>query len=1003
MLLSSSCVGAYYLTRNAKTEVRAQERSRARLAGAQRYGKLYGMFPCSTEEKCTMAQQENNELKIATRVEAKQTTKKPPVLFSHGLLADQPNTLRAAIGIILALTCATLTFTQLGFIGVDLPDGSSAYVVGLLPVIALGSLLLGSLEGAAIGLVSGAVLYAHSKYLPLDHFELLYVTPVTSVVMFAVAGYLLGALFAFALRKNPSRARRAVYIAIVSILVSWAYTFGFFTSAFISFISYLAENISASTPDAQLRELAVTAFGRLGRLDVQAWWTAGLTAVVCCVADWRARKFLAHEGSYGLRSVFSAWLSVAVVLAFMAIGAVTFAVTTSSELREAVADMANDIGYLRDQLKTSNEQTKSLISFLLANGMDYEKMNIDDFTMLLAAVSPDALLQSYDANRNGIVVITVGQIIDMSNSNRFAPNELTEYAFSDEMKDAIEKSVQTGTMQRFVDDGTTRTMDGAETLDENGESSIQPRITYLLASSFVLENQAGDSLTYTIAVMEDSDQVFAARGPIMTWTTISSLILMFIVGGVVLLLLHRMVARRIDEENAALELITAGNLDARATASGTREFDSLTSGINTTVDALKGWIAEAETRMDAELATAKAIQENALPRTFPPYPDIMRFDIYASMNAAKEVGGDFYDFFLIGDECGPDAGKLGFVVADVSGKGVPAALFMMKAKALLRDYVGSGMELGEAVAEANNLLCDGNDAGMFVTAWVGVLDYGTGHVDYVNAGHNPPLLWAFNDSAETQTAKHAQAGSWQWVADKSGLPLGLFGDMPYTAYSRECLPGEMFLLYSDGVTEAMDVNENLYGEDRLMAVAQDHYLLHPHRLLEAVREDVAAHASGAEQSDDITILALEVGVPPEITATLDVPAVINSLAEVNDFLHAELDRRLCPRRVQHQLDLVVEELFVNVCHYAYPDATPDSPGMARVQRTYSTDPSCIVVNLIDSGIPFDPLAKPDVELADNIEDMAIGGLGIFMVKQLVDDIRYERVNEQNVVTIVKKW
>ena len=188
--------------------------------------------------------------------------------------------------------------------------------------------------------------------------------------------------------------------------------------------------------------------------------------------------------------------------------------------------------------------------------------------------------------------------------------------------------------------------------------------------------------------------------------------------------------------------------------------------------------------MDAELAAAKTIQESALPRVVPPYPDILKFDVYATMGAAKEVGGDFYDFFLIGDGCTPEAGKLGFVMADVSGKGVPAALFMTKAKTQLRDYMESGMELGEAVENANRQLVDGNDAGMFVTAWAGVLDYATGRVDFVNAGHNPPLLW----QSEPGAGGSSERGSWRWLAERSGMPLGLFDGFPYEAHSVECRP-----------------------------------------------------------------------------------------------------------------------------------------------------------------------------------------------------------------------
>ncbi|MBQ6454240.1 MAG: SpoIIE family protein phosphatase [Coriobacteriales bacterium] len=422
---------------------------------------------------------------------------------------------------------------------------------------------------------------------------------------------------------------------------------------------------------------------------------------------------------------------------------------------------------------------------------------------------------------------------------------------------------------------------------------------------------------------------------------------------------------------------------------GTVEFEELTAGINGAISSMQKLIAETESRMDAELETARAIQEAALPRTFPPFPDIMKFDIYATMNAARQIGGDFYDFFLIGDDCDAYKGKLGFLVADVSGKGVPAALFMMKAKALLRDYMTSHLELGEAVSETNRQLLEGNEEGVFVTAWVGVLDYGTGHVDYVNAGHNPPLLWQ-------------RDGGWRWLKQRSGPMLGNF-DRTYRTFSVDCKPGDMFLLYTDGVTEAFDTQEKMFGTKGLLEIAERGYRLHPRELLESVRDGVNSFSWGAEQSDDITILTLEVGVPPEVTASLEVPALLPELERVNDFLHAELDRRFCPSRVQNKLDIAVEEFFTNICCYAYKSAGPEVPRTVLVQRTYSADPPSITVDLIDRGVEFDPLKKPDAVTPKRIEDVPIGGLGILMAKKSVDEISYERSDGRNILTIVKRW
>jgi sigma-B regulation protein RsbU (phosphoserine phosphatase) len=234
------------------------------------------------------------------------------------------------------------------------------------------------------------------------------------------------------------------------------------------------------------------------------------------------------------------------------------------------------------------------------------------------------------------------------------------------------------------------------------------------------------------------------------------------------------------------------------------------------------------------------------------------------------------------------------------------------------------------------------------------------------------------------------------------MPLGLFDGFPYEAYSIECRIGDQFLLYTDGVTEAMNTEGELYGEDRLQAIVDTDFAYHPRALVDAVRRDVAHYAKGAEQSDDITVLALEVGVPPEITATIVVPADDAMLPNVNKFIHTELDRRLCPLRAQKQLDIAVEELFVNVCHYAYGEYNT-SGGMVRIGYAYSADPPSVKITIADEGVPYNPLDKPDAVTPDDIEDVPIGGLGILMAKKCVDEMTYERIDETNVVTIFKKW
>lgn len=919
---------------------------------------------------------------------------KKKILRWRGVMSSSSRMFRWMVAAVLLVAGGALTFTQLGFVYLTLPDGASGYLVALLEVVALGALLLGTLPGFALGLATGCVLFLHAQLLPLDHYELTFVTPLTSIIMFGVCGMLLGIMFAFALRNNPSKIRRVIYIAIVCFVVSGLYSLGFAVNVFGELVVEIATTTGDTVSEANVQQLAAVTAMQLGSITVQGQSTGIVMILLCVAGDYVVRRTQAYKEALGLRAVFGIWLAVVVALAFMAVSAASFASTSGTELHMAEEDMQQEVGYLRNQIQRSDARASALEKAMEQGGLDYDKVDSNLLDEISDLFDDHILLEGYTTEDDGIVIVTIGNTIYISDDERFKAGYSLSDVFDPESMAAVEKSKSTGEMQRFVLDDPTAMVavaeDGSKALSTTDARSF---LAYLYAedASGSIASKEGDEfdIDQSIIMIRSSEQVFSRRSSLMKWMTLSTFVLLIVVYLIVFRLLERVVARRIDETNETLTRVTAGDLDARVEVCDTREFESLSEGINTTVDALKGWIAEAEARMDTELATAKAIQESALPRIFPPYPDISKFDIYASMNTARQVGGDFYDFFLIGDECDANEGKLGFVVADVSGKGIPAALFMMKAKALLRDYVGSGMELGEAVTEANAQLVEGNDEDMFVTAWVGVLDYGTGHVEYVNAGHNPPLIWQREDG-------------WHWLKKKSGPVLGLF-EMTYRAHSLDCLVGDTLLLYTDGVTEAFDVDEKLYGEERLLEVAEENYRLHPRELLEAVRADVAAYSEGAEQSDDITILTLEVGVPPEVTALIEVPALVENLTVVNDFLHAELDRRLCPHRVQNQLDIAVEELFVNVCRYAYPNATDESPGTVRIQRTYSSEPPSISVDLIDKGIPYNPLDKPDAVTPDNIEDVPIGGLGILMAKRCVDEMRYEWSDGCNIVTIVKQW
>ena len=243
-------------------------------------------------------------------------------------------------------------------------------------------------------------------------------------------------------------------------------------------------------------------------------------------------------------------------------------------------------------------------------------------------------------------------------------------------------------------------------------------------------------------------------------------------------------------------------------------------------------------RIGAELNVATQIQADMLPRIFPAFPERQEFEVYATMNPAKEVGGDFYDFFLVDDD------HLAVVIADVSGKGVPAALFMVIAKTLIKNHAQNRETPGEVFTQTNAQLCEGNDAGLFVTAWMGVLEISTGKFVYVNAGHNPPLL------------KRA-GGQYEWLKSRPGFVLAGMEGIRYRENTLELMPGDTLYLYTDGVTEATSSAQELYGEERLQAALNEASELPVSQLLPRIKNCIDTFVGDAEQFDDITMLGLQ--------------------------------------------------------------------------------------------------------------------------------------------------
>ena len=342
---------------------------------------------------------------------------------------------------------------------------------------------------------------------------------------------------------------------------------------------------------------------------------------------------------------------------------------------------------------------------------------------------------------------------------------------------------------------------------------------------------------YTIIAVIPQSEAALSRNVAVSVTTAMQIVVFGALFVMIYVLVKKLVVDNIYRINSSLAAITEGKLNTVVDVRSHEEFAALSDDINSTVDTLKRYIADAEARIDAELAFAKAIQHSALPSVFPPFPNRKEFDIRACMHTAKEVGGDFYDFYFV------DKNTLTFLIADVSGKGIPAAMFMMTAKTLLKSYAESGMGVAEVLTQANNKLCESNDAGMFVTVWMGYLNTKTGEVTYANAGHNPPFI------------RHAD-GRVDVVKSRPGLVLAGMEGIRYRTNTVHLKPGDLLYLYTDGVTEATDAENNLFGEARLQAVLQQKMSGDIQTVCTQVKEDVDRFVGEAPQFDDITMLAL---------------------------------------------------------------------------------------------------------------------------------------------------
>ena len=340
---------------------------------------------------------------------------------------------------------------------------------------------------------------------------------------------------------------------------------------------------------------------------------------------------------------------------------------------------------------------------------------------------------------------------------------------------------------------------------------------------------------HLLAVFCLSSEVYGVRDGAMYENTLSDLLLFSVLYFLIIILTERLVVRNLGDVNVSLDKITHGQLNEQVKVYTSSEFTALSVNINETVTALRGYINAAEKRMEEELKLAAQIQDAALPKNFNLPSE--KVELYALMTPARQVGGDFYDFFSIGPE------KLCLVIADVSGKGVPAAMFMMRAKTAIKYYARSGNGPAELLEHVNNALCEDNDTDMFVTVWLGILDLKTGIMRCASAGHEYPALM------------HGDSG-YEVVRYKHGMILASFENIKMKEYEIVLNPGDRLFVYTDGVPEAMNVNQEQYGLERMTQTLTTLKGKSQEEMLKGMLLDIQAFSGEAEQFDDITMLGM---------------------------------------------------------------------------------------------------------------------------------------------------
>lgn len=473
-----------------------------------------------------------------------------------------------------------------------------------------------------------------------------------------------------------------------------------------------------------------------------------------------------------------------------------------------------------------------------------------------------------------------------------------------------------------------------------------------------------------------------------TFTIFGILVIGLILLSVSIQLLVKYISKPIKELTDASYLIARGNFDVILPDVETKDdirklhdaFAYMQASLGKYIEEVES-TARAKERIQSELHIAREIQMALVPKEFSPFADYAELELFASLTPAKEVGGDFYDFFI-------RDGKLIFAIGDVSGKGVPAALVMAITRTLFRMTCTTEDSPAKIVRKLSDAIAENNDTSMFVTFYTGSLDLTTGELTFCNAGHDAPIIIDKDGSTVFQKVD-------------CNLPLGVTPDFEFTNQTTILPKGCAMLLYTDGLTEAENPEKELFGDARTRDAAEACANLQAKDIIGGITERLSTFVGEAEQSDDLTMMCFRLNENAAEQANMRRLVIYNKLEESEKlvpFMEMVATELNMPQETKSALNLAIEEVLVNVIQYAYP---PETTKKISLTARWTDDKKHVDFTLKDCGKAFDPL-KADVADTDlSLEDRPIGGLGILLMRDIMDTVGYQRLNGENILTMGK--